>query len=285
MVHEIMIWLGSAGLALQHNSRWMAWNLFLALLPLAFSLWLFSDKKLPQRWRWGLWLLLTATLLPRLPYLGYHALHWLRDNRTNYIAWAIAIGLFCLELRWRRTKKLPQRDRPLLWWLGFFGFIAFLPNAPYVLTDVIHLIRDIRAPYSVWIISLVLIPQYLLFTLVGFQAYVLSLMNCGEYLKRQGWGKLIIGMELIFHALSAVGIYLGRFLRFNSWDIITELDSLASVVDDLVAKRPLLVMTITFATITILYWLMKQVTLGISDRNRTIALRRRTNINTLTISS
>jgi uncharacterized membrane protein len=284
MAHEIMIWLGSAGLALQHNSRWMAWNLFLALLPLAFSLWLFSDKKLPQRWQWALWLLLTATLLPRLPYLGYHALHWLRDNRTNYIAWAIAIGLFCLELRWRRTKKLPQRDRPLLWWLGFFAFIAFLPNAPYVLTDVIHLIRDIRAPYSVWIISLVLIPQYLLFTLVGFQAYVLSLMNCGEYLKRQGWGKLIIGMELIFHALSAVGIYLGRFLRFNSWDIITELDSLASVVDDLVAKRPLLVMAITFATITILYWLMKQVTLGISDRNRTIALRRRTNINPLTIN-
>lgn len=285
MVHEIMIWLGSAGLALQHNSRWMAWNLFLALLPLAFSLWLFSDKKLPQRWQWALWLLLTATLLPRLPYLGYHALHWLRDNRTNYIAWAIAIGLFCLELRWRRTKKLPQHDRPLLWWLGFFAFIAFLPNAPYVLTDVIHLIRDIRAPYSVWIISLVLIPQYLLFTLVGFQAYVLSLMNCGEYLKRQGWGKLIIGMELIFHALSAVGIYLGRFLRFNSWDIITELDSLASVVDDLVAKRPLLVMAITFATITILYWLMKQVTSGISDRNRTSALQRRTNINTLTISS
>jgi uncharacterized membrane protein len=285
MAHEIMIWLGSAGLALQHNSRWMAWNLFLALLPLAFSLWLFSDKKLPQRWQWALWLLLTATLLPRLPYFGYHALHWLRDNLTNYIAWAIAIGLFCLELRWRLTKKLPQRDRPLLWWLGFFAFIAFLPNAPYVLTDVIHLIRDIRAPYSVWIISLVLIPQYLLFIVVGFEAYVLSLMNCGEYLKRQGWGKLIIVMELIFHALSAVGIYLGRFLRFNSWDIITELDSLASVVDDLVAKRPLLVMAITFSTITILYWLMKQVTLGISDRNRAIALRRRNNINPLTISS
>jgi uncharacterized membrane protein len=285
MAHEIMIWLGSAGLALQHNSRWMAWNLFLALLPLAFSLWLFSDKKLPQRWQWALWLLLTATLLPRLPYFGYHALHWLRDNRTNYIAWAIAIGLFCLELRWRRTKKLPQRDRPLLWWLGFLAFIAFLPNAPYVLTDVIHLIRDIRAPYSVWIISLVLIPQYLLFIVVGFEAYVLSLMNCGEYLKRQGWGKLIIVMELIFHALSAVGIYLGRFLRFNSWDIITELDNLASVVDDLVAKRPLLVMAITFAAITILYWLMKQLTLGISDRNRAIALRRRTNINPLTISS
>jgi uncharacterized membrane protein len=285
MAHEIMIWLGSAGLALQHSSRWMAWNLFLALLPLAFSLWLFSDKKLPQRWWWALGLLLTATLLPRLPYFGYYALHWLRDNRTNYIAWAIAIGLFCLELRWRRTQKLPQRDRPLLWWLGFLAFIAFLPNAPYVLTDVIHLIRDIRTPYSVWIISLVLIPQYLLFIVVGFEAYVLSLMNCGEYLKRQGWGKLIIVMELIFHALSAVGIYLGRFLRFNSWDIITELDSLASVVDDLVAKRPLLVMAITFAAITILYWLMKQLTLGISDRNRAIALRRRNNINPLTISS
>ncbi|NEP06629.1 MAG: DUF1361 domain-containing protein, partial [Okeania sp. SIO4D6] len=31
-----------------------------------------------------------------------------------------------------------------MWWFCLFIFIAFLPNTPYVLTDIIHLDQDIR---------------------------------------------------------------------------------------------------------------------------------------------
>ncbi|MFO5527395.1 MAG: DUF1361 domain-containing protein, partial [Cuspidothrix sp.] len=105
---------------LKINMRWMTWNLFLAFIPLALSVWLF-----------------------------------------------------------RR-----QRGRSGVWWLGFLSFYAFLPNAPYLLTDIIHLIHDIRRVPSIWIITLVLIPVYLVVILGGFEAYVISLINLGYYLHR-----------------------------------------------------------------------------------------------------
>ncbi|HEY9845109.1 MAG TPA: DUF1361 domain-containing protein, partial [Candidatus Caenarcaniphilales bacterium] len=117
-----------------------------------------------------------------------------------------------------------------------------------------------------WLITLVLIPQYLLFIFSGFEAYVISLINLGHYLNRHNGGKFILWAELLIHGLSAVGIYLGRFLRFNSWDLVTQLDTLAgTVVDEVVGKRPLAVIVITFFVITGLYWLMKQVTLAIAS--------------------
>jgi uncharacterized membrane protein len=193
------------------NFDWMAWNLFLALIPLALSVILFS--------------------LPRSPGIKY-----------NF--------------------------QTLLWGIGFLVFMAFLPNAPYVLTDLIHLIQNLREIYSLWLITLVLFPQYLLFILIGFEAYVLSLINLGNFLKRKGWQpKYIIAAELTIHALSAIGIYLGRFLRFNSWHIITEISELVnSFIYDLTRKTPLLIMFVSWMILTILYWIMKQVTLGIKLR-------------------
>ena len=198
--------LVAAWTAWNRHSGWMAWNLFLAFIPLALSVWLF-----------------------------------------------------------RRTSQ----SHSILWWVGFLVFIAFLPNAPYLLTDIIHLIHAIRTNYSVWIITLVLIPQHLLAILAGFEAYIVSLINLGYYLHRQGARKFIIWAELMTHALSAVGIYLGRFKRFNSWDLVTQPDDLLeTVIDDLTSKRPVLVIAITFVVLTVLYWLMKQVTLGLMLKMR-----------------
>ncbi|MDP8935501.1 MAG: DUF1361 domain-containing protein, partial [Cyanobacteriota bacterium] len=182
-----------------------------------------------------------------------------------YVLGAIAITLALMAVDiW----VLRQRGvRSLRWWGGFFWFIAFLPNAPYVLTDIIHLIRQIKEGNSVWTVTLALIPQYLAFMLVGFGAYVLSVMNLGYYLKQQGWSKFILATEITIHALSAIGIYLGRFIRFNTWDILTNPDALVNtVMNDLIGKRPVLVMVVTFVVIAVLYWVMKQVILGISQR-------------------
>ncbi|MFO5493358.1 MAG: DUF1361 domain-containing protein [Cuspidothrix sp.] len=184
---------------LKINMRWMTWNLFLAFIPLALSVWLF-----------------------------------------------------------RR-----QRGRSGVWWLGFLSFYAFLPNAPYLLTDIIHLIHDIRRVPSIWIITLVLIPVYLVVILGGFEAYVISLINLGYYLHRIGKTKWIFTVELITHILCAVGIYWGRFLRFNSWDFITQPDAiLTKGLEEILGKQPLIIITITFIILWGLYWLMKRVTLG-----------------------
>ncbi|CDN13295.1 hypothetical protein RintRC_7152 [Richelia intracellularis] len=156
-----------------------------------------------------------------------------------------------------------------MWWVALIVFIAFLPNAPYLLTDIIHLIRAIRSGYSVWIISLIFIPLHLFAILSGFEAYVISVINQGHYLQRQGKRQFVIPAELMIHLLSAIGVYLGRFRRFNSWDLVTDPGGIfVSTFDDLTTKFPLVVIAITFVVITLAYWLMKQITLGIILRIR-----------------
>jgi uncharacterized membrane protein len=179
----------------------------------------------------------------------------------NWMTWNLFLAFIPLVLSvWLFRSKL---GRSWLWWLGFLVFYAFLPNAPYLLTDVIHLIEDIRTIPSVWVITLVLIPTYLLVILAGFEAYVISLINLGYYLHRIGKSRWILGMELITHFLCAVGVYWGRFLRFNSWDFITQPDAiLTRGIEELMGKQPLVIIAISFFILTSLYWIMKRVSLG-----------------------
>jgi uncharacterized membrane protein len=250
--------------AMGHNVRWMSWNLFLGLVPLGLSFWLFRKPR--SRWlMWGTWILLGATFLPSTRHVLSYLKHIVQDVGKTYVLGAIAITLALMALDiW----VLRQRGvRSLRWWGGFFWFIAFLPNAPYVLTDIIHLIDQIKYGSSVWVVTLALIPQYLVFMLAGFEAYVLSVMSLGYYMKQQGWGRFILATEIGIHALSAIGIYLGRFIRFNTWDILANPDALVNtVMNELIGKRPFVVMAATFVIIAVLYWGMKQVSLGISHR-------------------
>lgn len=159
--------------------------------------------------------------------------------------------------------RRPKRSRSWVWWLGFAVFYAFLPNAPYLLTDVIILIDGILTIQSVWIIPLVLITVYLVVILARFEAYVISLINMGYYLHRIGKSQWILGMELITHALSAVGVYWGRFLRFNSWDFVTQQDAVITQnIKEILGKQPLVIIGISFVVLTALHWLMKRITLG-----------------------
>ncbi|NET25329.1 DUF1361 domain-containing protein [Okeania sp. SIO1I7] len=254
MKAEIINAINTAWQFLEGNSRFMSWNLFLALFPLAMSFWLFSKPR-SIFIRWGVLLLLGATLLPNINRVVAYG------NKLN-IEVAIAITLVLIILGICLLRR-PQYFS-LLWWFGLLIFIAFLPNAPYVLTDIIHLYQDIRQSNSVWVLTLAVVPQYLLFMFIGFEAYVLSLINLGYYLHRQGWSNFILGIELIIHCLSAIGIYLGRFKRFNSWDVVTNPDALVkSVYNDMFDLGPILVIFITFIVIFGLYWLMKLVTLAL----------------------
>ena len=184
------------------------------------------------------------------------------NEYSGWIVWNLFLAFIPLILSfWLYLRSNSKRH--LLWWLIFVIFILFLPNASYLLTDIIHLIEAIRAGYSIWVTTLIFIPLHLLAIAIGWEAYVISLINQSFYLRKQGKNRFVFTSELITHALSAVGIYLGRFRRFNSWDLITKPDILlASTVDDLTTKKPLLVILITFFVLTILYWLTKQITLG-----------------------
>lgn len=146
-----------------------------------------------------------------------------------------------------------RRGTGVLWWIGVAAFVVFLPNAPYVLTDVLHFSEDVRATRSDWVVVFGLMPQYGLFLLVGLGAYALALWQVAGWLRRHGRAALVPAIELVLHGLSAVGIYLGRFPpRFNSWDLVTRPHDVAGTLRGLFDGRfPLVVIAVTFVALVV----------------------------------
>jgi uncharacterized membrane protein len=261
-------------------SGWIFWNLFLAFIPLVLSFVLFRRKAVSRSWLgWFSAIVVVIGMigfLPRLPRVMMMSWELLQRSVSGDISalmnvvWLGVLAVIALGLSFFLFKR-KQSLRSGVWWLGLVVFIAFLPNAPYLLTDIIHLIRATSSgQISAWVITVVVIPVHVLAILMGMEAYVLSLMNQGYYLKHHGAKQYILAGELIVHALCAIGVYLGRFVRFNSWDLVTDPGNvLLTTFDTLTAKRPAFVMVLIFLILTVLYWLMKQLTIGIKLRWRT----------------
>jgi len=187
---------------------------------------------------------------------------------SGWIVWNLFLAFIPLVLSFWLFRR-QTGSRSWLWWLAFIIFIAFLPNAPYLLTDIIHLIRGTREGYSAWIISLIFLPVHVIAILVGFEAYVISLLNQAIYLKRQGARQFILPSELMMHGLCALGIFLGRLQRLNSWDLVTDPgEVIVATFENLTSKRPLLAIAIIFVVVATFYWLIKQITLGLILRIR-----------------
>jgi len=102
----------------------------------------------------------------------------------------------------------------LICWLLFF------PNAPYIVTDLLHL--KSRSPIPKWYDMMVLVS----FAWTGLMLGFLSLYEIQLFLKKRLHAKLVWVLTISAIILCAFGIYLGRFLRWNSWDAIINPTSL-----------------------------------------------------------
>lgn len=96
------------------------------------------------------------------------------------------------------------------------SWLLFFPNAPYILTDLFHL--RLKSSMPVWF-DLVLILSYAWTGLMfGFMSLWDIEILIFEKISRKI--RLIFPLGLLF--LGSFGIYVGRYLRWNSWDIIKE---------------------------------------------------------------
>ncbi len=105
------------------------------------------------------------------------------------------------------------------WWLTFGAWLLFLPNAPYVLTDVVHMADDLRGARSDGHIYAVL-ATYAAFAAAGLVSYVVSMQLFRRFLHRVAPARLVLPILLAVHGLCVVAMYLGRIVRLNSWDVV-----------------------------------------------------------------
>lgn len=98
--------------------------------------------------------------------------------------------------------------------LLFIAWLLFIPNAFYIITDLFHL--EIRIGIPLWF-DLALIFS---FAWIGILLGVLSVRQMEKMVQL----KLPVVTELQFAVpimlLNAFGIYIGRYLRYNTWDVV-----------------------------------------------------------------
>lgn len=119
------------------------------------------------------------------------------------------------------------------WWCGLAVFLLFLPNAAYVLTDAIHLVRDVRTHRSETVLFAIYLPGYAAFFLTGFTFYVLALRRLEQNVRsvwpELPWWPLWVSLQ----GCVAVGVYLGRVVRLHSWYVFTHPRLVADGVESL----------------------------------------------------
>lgn len=117
-------------------------------------------------------------------------------------------------------KKL--QDKKILLVIMILSWVIFFPNSPYILTDLFHLGMSSTAP--LWF-DLILI---LSFAWTGLLFGFVSLTDIEKVLENfVGKGKTTF-ITVGFLFISGFGIYVGRYLRWNSWDIIVSPFALSS---------------------------------------------------------
>ena len=97
----------------------------------------------------------------------------------------------------------------------FAAWIGFLPNAPYLVTDFMHLRYRDGAP--LWFDAVMLAS----FAWAGVGLGVSSLRLCARVVRVRGGERMASGFVALAALLTGFGIYLGRFVRLNTWDVAT----------------------------------------------------------------
>jgi uncharacterized membrane protein len=131
-----------------------------------------------------------------------------------FLLWNLLLAWIpCFSSLW--AERVYQRCPHRWWYLVIPGglWLAFFPNAPYIVTDFSHLQE--RPPIPMWYD----IGMLSAFALTGLFLAVLSLHTMQRIVRRYigsilGW--LFVAVTL---GLGGFGVYLGRFLRWNSWDL------------------------------------------------------------------
>lgn len=93
-------------------------------------------------------------------------------------------------------------------------WILFFPNSPYILTDLFHL--KIRSSIPIWYDLIVILSYAWTGLMFGF----VSLLHIQKLLSRHFNRFSVDLITSIFLFIAGFGVYLGRFLRWNSWDIL-----------------------------------------------------------------
>jgi uncharacterized membrane protein len=137
-----------------------------------------------------------------------------RDAAPGYgfLRWNLFLAWIPLVLAYALTWASRRDSGPLVMPVLATGWILFLPNAPYLITDLVHLPGYATLPN---------IATLSLLALTGLLIGVKSVQIVQRVVEERfgvaaGWRAV-----QFIAVLAALGVYLGRVKRWNSWNVIS----------------------------------------------------------------
>lgn len=199
-----------------------------------------------------------ALIFSSLVSLGFYAYGaWRNQNLTyGFMFWNLFLAWVPLLLAIRLRQVLKTK----LWssWEALatsFAWLIFLPNSFYLVSDLIHLTRFERIDV---LYDVVMLTSFIVTGLVlGFSSLFLIHLQLKRRLQARE-AAVWIGLVLF---LCSIAIYLGRDLRWNSWDILTNPGGLLFDISERFqhpAQYPQMLLTITsfFVLLGSMYYLL-----------------------------
>lgn len=145
-----------------------------------------------------------------------------------FLPWNLFLGFIPYAITQWMTRRVSLLENKFSFYALIALWLLFIPNSFYIITDLFHLTHIDSAPK--WYDVLMIFS----FTWNGLLYGIISLRKVELLIALQSGKTVSVFFIAVVMWLSAFGIYIGRFLRFNSWDIITNPFSLAGEIFDMV---------------------------------------------------
>ena len=176
------------------------------------------------------------------------------DKTFAFLGWNLFLAFLPWAILVQARKLLFYRHQIPAILVTILG-ILFLPNAPYILTDLFHIRQNTGMP--LWYDTLLLASC----SATGLFFFYKSLRKLEAILLYFFPGFMRIGILALVAFMSGFGIYLGRYERFNSCDVFANPDMLYnSIIDPIIhpgQNAETWAMTIVYGiALLVLYWVM-----------------------------
>lgn len=182
----------------------------------------------------------------------------IKSDGLSYIF--LAWNLFLALIPWWISEYLKQKETLQLKHIPLLGtWLLFIPNSPYILTDLFHLKPR---PYLPLWFDLVLV---LSFALIGMLVFLKSLKDMFAILKAHVSSMLFTLLIPVVFWLIAFGLYLGRYLRFNSWNVVNHPFRLMRQSFDVLLEKDTIGFTLIFG---VFMWFMYYITMCLNQNEK-----------------
>ncbi len=171
-----------------------------------------------------------------------------------FLVWNLFLATVPYAISWSLKEHYWERLRLPLKIIGFAAWLLFLPNSPYIITDLVHLHN--KNSHLMWYDLFMVFA----FALNGLILGLLSMLHMFDLLAQQYSQSVGVSIMAKVSLLCGYGIYLGRFLRFNSWDLFTKPQRIFLKMMETIYDPHLWMMTFAFGGLLwILFLLMRSM--------------------------